>query len=418
MKNIIQKLKFVLKVLKTKNLVSKDSSIKNIVLVLSCLFPISIFCIIKNHRMGYTALTVSSVLLLFFDLLCIFIAFILKKPHQATIIEAITISLVFTYFSLFETNTNASEGVAVLWFLLIPIISMSIAEFTTGFFMSLYFQILICVLCYVPYFKHIIQPFYSDNFLLRFPLIYLAFFITTSVIITNLKFLLYKQKHTNEILYDAVENEHDKVLKISLQTVISINKTMMAKDSYTAQHCERVARYSELIAKELGFSEQDIKDLKIMALLHDIGKISIPDSIILKKEPLTNSEYEIIKTHAIIGADILRELTIVPNINYGALYHHEHFDGSGYPQGLKGEDIPMEGRIIGIADAFDAMNSKRSYQDKCQKGYIKDQLKKQSGLQFDPQLSQILLNLIDRGVVEVEEDNIMSDDLVPAVSLS
>ena len=140
-----------------------------------------------------------------------------------------------------------------------------------------------------------------------------------------------------------------------------------------------------------------------MALLHDIGKIAIPDAILNKPEKLTDEEYKIMKSHVTRGAEILKYLTTVDNVSVGALYHHEKYDGSGYCQGLKGEEIPLDARIIGIADAFDAMTANRIYRKQLDLDFVIKELKRNSGTQFDPKLVDILLSLIADGTIDVEK---------------
>ena len=140
-------------------------------------------------------------------------------------------------------------------------------------------------------------------------------------------------------------------IKMGNETILTIAQTVDAKDENTSQHSVRVAEYSIMIAKELGYSEEQCENLRKIAILHDIGKIGIPDSVLNKPAKLTDEEYSIMKSHVIRGAEILRNFTMIENVADGALYHHERYDGRGYANGLKGEEIPLNARIIGIADA-------------------------------------------------------------------
>jgi energy-coupling factor transport system substrate-specific component len=158
-----------------------------------------------------------------------------------------------------------------------------------------------------------------------------------------------------------------------------------------------------MIAKELGKSDEECEILRKTALLHDIGKIGIPDSVLNKPGKLTDEEYEIMKSHVVKGANILKDFTIIDHVWEGALYHHERYDGKGYTSGLKGEEIPLNARIIGIADAFDAMTANRVYRKKLSFEVVLEELKKGKGTQFDPGLVDILLNLIASGKINVNE---------------
>ena len=168
-----------------------------------------------------------------------------------------------------------------------------------------------------------------------------------------------------------------------------------AKDSGTTGHSMRVANYSKLIAEKLGFSKDDCRDVFYIALMHDCGKIGIPDSILKKPGKLTEEEKEIIKTHTTIGAKILQDFNSIPNIREGVLYHHEHYDGSGYPEGLKGDEIPLVARIICIADAFDVMTSNRCYKTKIDIIDAIKEIKENKGIQFDPIIAEVMIEILN-----------------------
>jgi energy-coupling factor transport system substrate-specific component len=153
----------------------------------------------------------------------------------------------------------------------------------------------------------------------------------------------------------------------------------------------------------MGLPDEECAILKKSALLHDIGKIGIPDSILNKPGRLTDEEYAIMKSHTVRGANILKEFTLIDHIVEGAQFHHEKYDGTGYPEGLKGKDIPLYGRIIGVADAFDAMTANRVYRKKLDFDYVINELKRCRGTQFDPEILDVFLELIDDGTVDVEE---------------
>lgn len=187
------------------------------------------------------------------------------------------------------------------------------------------------------------------------------------------------------------------------ETIIAIAKTVDAKDGNTSQHSERVAEYSVMIAKKLGWDEERCENLRKTALLHDIGKIGIPDSVLNKPSRLTDEEYNLMKSHVEIGAEILKDFTIVESVADGARYHHERYDGKGYKKGLKGEEIPINARIIGIADAFDAMTSNRVYRKHLDMNYVIMEIKKGSGTQFDPKIANIMIELIIDGSIDISK---------------
>jgi putative two-component system response regulator len=171
--------------------------------------------------------------------------------------------------------------------------------------------------------------------------------------------------------------------------------TIDAKDKYTNGHSVRVAEYAKEIARRAGMEEAEQEIVYCIGLLHDIGKIGIPDEIIKKTSGLTDEEYKIICSHPAIGAEILQNISEIPNIEMGAHWHHERYDGTGYPDGLKGEDIPVYARIIGVADTYDAMASKRSYRDVLPQEVVRKEIARAKHTQLDPVFADIMLSMID-----------------------
>ncbi len=189
-----------------------------------------------------------------------------------------------------------------------------------------------------------------------------------------------------------------KIIEQSISTFINF---IEAKDSNTKGHSERVAKYSRLLAKEMGYSQSDCNRIYYIGLMHDCGKISIPISILQKPSKLTDEEYEEIKKHTTYGDKMLRDFTSIEDINLGALYHHERYDGKGYPTGLSGEDIPLIARIICVADSLDAMNSNRCYRPKLTREVIIQELIDNKGKQFDPLIIDCLIKLIENGDIVI-----------------
>jgi len=183
--------------------------------------------------------------------------------------------------------------------------------------------------------------------------------------------------------------------KLFEQTATSLVNAIDAKDEYSRGHSIRVAEYSEKIARIMGKSEEECRQVYYAALLHDVGKIGIDDDIINKKGKLTDAEYSIIKQHPVMGSQILASISEYPYLSIGAHYHHERYDGLGYPEGRKGEDIPEIARIISVADAYDAMTSNRSYRSAIPQQLVREEIAKGSGTQFDPRYAKIMMHLID-----------------------
>ena len=214
--------------------------------------------------------------------------------------------------------------------------------------------------------------------------------------IGNLIFQINATKKIYDDYIKQIENIKDIELeKERLASIEILRRTVDAKDTYTRGHSDRVSEYSVLIGKKLKLSEDKLKLLKIGGLFHDIGKIGIPDSILLKTSKLTDDEYNEIKKHPSIGAHILENSSIFKDIIPIVLYHHEKFDGCGYPAKLKGEDIPFLARIVAVADTFDAMTSKRSYRDALALDIVKQEFIKFSGTQFDPVVAKVFLEILE-----------------------
>lgn len=207
-------------------------------------------------------------------------------------------------------------------------------------------------------------------------------------------------------LEEKVEEKTIQVEQLSFEIIATIASMIEAKDSYTKGHSVRVAEYSALLATEMGWEDEQVQNLKYIALLHDIGKIGIPDHVLNKPGKLTEAEYNIVKSHTTIGGEILREIETISSVDAGAKYHHERYDGKGYPSGLKGKEIPEVARIIAIADAYDAMNSKRTYRDSLPVSVVRKELIEGKGSQFDPELLDIFVKLMDENRLVIDEAHI------------
>ncbi len=200
-----------------------------------------------------------------------------------------------------------------------------------------------------------------------------------------------------------LSNTYEKLEKAYLDSIQTLRYTVEAKDPYTRGHSDRVSAYSVLIGEKLGLSEDDLKTLRVGGLFHDIGKIGIPDSILLKESKLTDDEYSEIKSHPAIGAHILCNAEVFKDIIPIVKHHHERYDGRGYPGQLKGEDIPYFARIATIADAFDAMTSKRTYRNSLPIDIVRAEIEKNLGTQFDPKIGKVFLDILNNDYDKIEK---------------
>ena len=229
----------------------------------------------------------------------------------------------------------------------------------------------------------------SDSELLENVHSQVAINIIVSLILTGLISFFYFLGYKNEQAYGK------RVEELNIEVVGSLAASIDAKDKYTNGHSSRVAEYSKMIAEKAGYSEKAQEDIYMMGLLHDVGKIGIPDDVINKPGKLTDEEFELIKQHSVIGCRILEGIKERPLLAVGARSHHERYDGTGYPDGLAGENIPEEARIIAVADAYDAMTSKRIYRDVMPQEKVRSEVERGRGTQFDPRFADIMLKLID-----------------------
>ena len=182
--------------------------------------------------------------------------------------------------------------------------------------------------------------------------------------------------------------------QIIIQSIKTFTNFIDAKDPYTNGHSSRVAQFARAIASHMNFTEEELDNLYYIALLHDVGKMGIPDNILNKPAKLTPEERKVIETHTTHGAEMLKDFSAIPDIIAGALFHHERYDGTGYPQGIKGDNIPLIARIICVADSYDAMSSFRCYRDALSREEILAELDECAGKQFDPEIAAIMIDLI------------------------
>lgn len=228
-----------------------------------------------------------------------------------------------------------------------------------------------------------------------------SIFIFAKIISTTL------EKRRNELKEAIISAEQANAsaekMVLSMNMLETLASALDAKDKYTNGHSLRVSIYSTKLAKAIGMDDKGVRMLRYEALLHDIGKIGVPDAILNKPAKLTDVEFGLIKGHTVVGSDILRNMIAVPGASGVARYHHERYDGKGYPDGIKGEEIPLNARIVGIADAYDAMNSDRIYRAALSKEKIRQELINGRGTQFDPKLLDKFVELMDEHKLYAQE---------------
>jgi len=228
-------------------------------------------------------------------------------------------------------------------------------------------------------------------------------FISKPIVPTVLERRISRIMELEEFHHDLqakVEEKTRQYQELALESIFAIVNIIEAKDEITEGHSVRVAGYSMALAKAMGYDDERVEEVYQTGLLHDVGKIGIPDLILKKEGKLTNEEYGEIKEHTSIGGHILAAIETMGYLADGAKYHHERYDGTGYPQGLKGDEIPEIGRIIAVADVFDALVSKRHYKEPMDIETAKQEIIRGSGTQFDPKIVEVFLRLMEDGTVD------------------
>ena len=325
-----------------------------------------------------------------------------KKMRVLTIIiTMMTILLVFTFAVFFVPN-----GFTYLWIMLVPLSVAYLFGIKEGILASIYFEIVFIIAFYTPI-KEMLGDNYQSIITNRFPILYFSHgFMTIVVIYQYHKSVLVEiesEKNLKEEVARQTKVAFDRALsleKLSNDVVIALARAIDAKDKYTNGHSSRVSEYAVKLASVIGFDENELKNLEREALLHDIGKIGVPDIILNKPTKLNEYEYTAIREHTIIGKQIVDGLEDMKYVGDVAMYHHERYDGTGYPRGLKGEEIPLHARIVSIADAYDAMHSERIYRKALSRDKIIQEIEEGRGTQFDPKLANAFLELIHNNVVD------------------
>ena len=355
-----------------------------------------------DYAIGQYALLLPSVVTFLGGAGCAFLAGIRKNRRIAVLIPSVFCMVAFTYYFF----SGAGEGTAVLWSFLLPIGISYFVSVKFGIVLSIYYTLLFSVVCYSPL-KRIVADYYSDVFLVRLPLLFagLAVFTAIAMIQYHRSVLIeneYAEKLAREVEKQTkVANERaERLERLNEDTVLTLAHVIDTKDRYTNGHSYRVSKYAVALAERMGWSEREVSELRQEALLHDIGKIGVPDQVLNKPDRLTAEEYEQIKAHTTIGGNILKRSNELLKASETARYHHERYDGRGYPAGLAGEDIPLHARVVSIADAYDAMHSDRIYRPGLSRARIRSELVNGRGSQFDPTLLDAFLELFDSGALE------------------
>ena len=324
------------------------------------------------------------------------------KSRTGVIVVTMTVVIiVLTYDVLFVKN-----GFAYLWTMLVPLSVSYMFSIKMGIFITAYFEILF-ITAFLGPLRPFVAPRYAEIVMSRFPILFFFHGLLVLYIMYQYhKSVLFEIDHTDKLNEEVAkqtavaEERSRKIEQLSFETIQTLAHAIDAKDPYTKGHSTRVSRYSVMIAEALGWNQSRVNELRYAALLHDIGKIGIPDSILNKPRRLTEVEYNIIKSHTTLGSDILRNRIMISSAADVAESHHERYDGRGYPHGLNGTQLSEEARIVAIADAFDAMSSDRVYRKAIEPERIRQEMIDGKGKQFDPDFTDVFISLWNQGLLD------------------
>ena len=357
---------------------------------------------VMNLWQGRYRVAMMTVVIFLFGIAIIMCASLWKSRRAVHIVTLLLCILPFTDFAVRGVN----EGFAILWTLLIPLAVSYFLSVRTGLLLGVYYEILTVVLFYTPL-REGMTGLYAEVFMQRYPLLYLCDLLLTAVSMIPYHMQMLEQIRYEERLQEEVEKQTrsareslERLEHLSIHMVQALTNAIDAKDEYTNGHSVRVSQYSMQLAEALGWDKAEIEDLGKEALLHDVGKIGIPDVILNKPGRLEDDEFLAIKGHTIMGAKILEGVTELPQAMLVARHHHERYDGMGYPDRLSGTDIPAHARVVAIADAYDAMHSDRIYRKGLTEEEIRSELRWCRGKQFDPEYIDVFLKLFDSGELQ------------------
>ena len=328
---------------------------------------------------------------------------VLKKRIISVITPTLVCAVIFTYYAL----SGAAKGFALYWVMAMPIGMAYFVSVRYAIYLCTYYELLVCVLFYTPL-RERMRQYYSDILMDRYPIVFLTVAALVFIAMVQYHKLALRDMAYTDRLNEEVERQTrtareraDQLEAMSGEMVQTLALSIDAKDRYTNGHSFRVSRYALALGRKLGLSEEELTVLEREALLHDIGKIGIPDAVLNKPGWLTPEEFAVVQRHAGIGGHILERSQSMQSAAAVARHHHERWDGDGYPAGLAGEDIPFHARIVAVADAYDAMRSDRVYRKGMDPEKIRRELERGRGSQFDPALAEAMLTLADDGTLDL-----------------
>ena len=384
-----------------------ERNLRNIAATSIIVMAVGLVMGLINAFQGQTMMAVTCFFILLCGAVCHIFAARFRRRRGAVVTAAVFVVTILTYDVLFAHN-----GFAFIWTLLVPLSVCYVFSVKAGLLITAYFQLLFIALFYTPL-RRFMASQYTPIVMNRFPVLFFFHGLLVMYVMYQYhKSVLFELEHTDKLNEEVArqtavaEERSRRIEQMSYQTIQTLAHAIDAKDPYTKGHSTRVSQYSVALARALGWDEERVNDLRFAALLHDIGKIGVPDSILNNPKRLTEVEYDIIKSHTTMGGDILHDKIMIESAEDIARSHHERYDGKGYPHGLRGEEISEGARVVAIADAFDAMSSNRVYRKACERDHILRELEQGKGKQFDPDYADVFIGLWQSGQL----DDILQND--------
>ena len=364
------------------------------------IFAVVLFLIdIENFRLGKYVIGIVTLVV---GIVSVTAVFVIRRFQKVVLVCRIAVFL-FLLLAAAILYAGANDGFSLLWNLLLPVITLVPLGMPFGAPVCIGFGLMIMTFFWTPL-ADILRYDYPRDYRVFYPIFYWGFCLMDVAMDIFYKNYQIRQRQNEENLENEVQEAVAGTKNLMIHSVTAISQLIDAKDRYTREHSQRVAEYSRLIADYMRGGCASGEELELIyrsGLLHDIGKIAVPDAVLNKPERLTDEEYEVMKKHTVWGREILSGLEFLPQADLGATYHHERYDGSGYPYGMHGEELPEMVRIISAADALDAMNSNRCYRKHCDRDYIIGEFRKGAGKQFDAGVAQAVVALIEEGRITV-----------------
>ncbi len=333
---------------------------------------------------------------------CAYFAGIRKNRAIACIFPTAFCAIMFTIY-LF---TGFMQGTGIFWSLLMPIGLSYFVGVKYCIYISTYYAVLYAVVFYTPL-RERVAMYYPETIMLRFPILFVSLSVFTFIAMVQYHRMALRDMEYTDRLNAEVNRQTamatERAARLELMSEESVHMLAMAidaKDRYTNGHSFRVSAYSVALTRHLGWSEEEVHALQREEMLHDIGKIGIPDAVLNKPGHLTEEEFDVVKSHTTVGGSILDRSESMEGAANVARFHHERYAGGGYPTGCSGEAIPLHARVVTIADAYDAMRSDRVYRKGLAPERIREEFVQGSGRQFNPGLLDAFLELMDSGELD------------------